>query len=511
MKKLVLGISGGISFLLFLILTLAAGLLGKDLDSQTMAERWSRDGKVSQVSCFFSVNAQIDENQIKSFEHSIDGALADAAVQQESENPGARLWVDAYSADGKITVSSDRSTLDADAIGIGGDFFLFHPLKLLSGSYFSGNDLMQDYCVIDQDAAWQLFGSNDVAGMMVYINGVPHIVSGVVQREEGLLTEAAGLDSTLIYVSYQTLSTKGRSNGINHYEIVMPNPISHFAYNYVSENLGYSEKEAQVVENSERFSFLSRLKLIPQFGTRSMNGKAIIYPYWENVARGYEDILALITLGQMVFLIYAAAVALGFFIFWWRHKGWTVHDKWLVLKDKGERLAERSRAKHRARKGNPDDLEFLTGFGAPEESGESGENGGTEKKVFLWKREKPLKEEKAAKREKPPKAEKAANREKSLKEEKAANREKSLKEEKAAKREKPPKEEKAAKREKPLKEEKAAKREKPSKEEKAAEREKLSEEKTSRKERMGLGRKRKDSEKVPDEFKISDWDEDGKE
>ena len=67
--------------------------------------------------------------------------------------------------------------------------------------------------MIDQDAAWQLFGSNDVSGMTVYIGGIPHIVTGVVQRQEGRLTEAAGLDGSLVYVSYQTLSTLGKSNG----------------------------------------------------------------------------------------------------------------------------------------------------------------------------------------------------------------------------------------------------------------------------------------------------------
>ena len=112
MKKLVLGISGGISFLLFLILAFVTNHLGQTQDSQSMAERWSRDGNVSQVSCFFSVNAGMDEDRIKEFEHTIDSALADAAVLQESENPGARLWADAYSADGKISISSDRSSLE---------------------------------------------------------------------------------------------------------------------------------------------------------------------------------------------------------------------------------------------------------------------------------------------------------------------------------------------------------------------------------------------------------------
>lgn len=354
-KKLVLGISGGISLLLFLILLFVTNHLVKEQDSQTMAERWSEKKNAAQVSCFFSVNSGITEDRIIEFEHSIDSALTDAAVVQESENPGARLWADAYSADGRIMLSNGKSSLEVDAIGIGGDFFLFHPLKLISGSYFSGNDLMQDICIIDQDAAWQMFGSNDVVGMTLNIGGIPHIVAGVVERPSGRLEEAAGLDSTLVYVSYQTLSELGSCNGINHFEIVMPNPVKNFAVNLVRERLGTSEKETEVLENTSRYSFLSRLKLIPAFGTRSMNGRAIIYPYWENIARGYEDILGVITLFQMLFLLYTVLLALGFFGSWWKHKGWTLKDKWLFVKDKAERGVEKLRARRLARKAGRND------------------------------------------------------------------------------------------------------------------------------------------------------------
>lgn len=362
MKKLILGISGGVSFLIFLVLLTVTGYLGNSQQTQRMAERWSEKDDVAQVSCFFSVDASITEDRIQEFEHSIDNALADASVVQESENPSARLWVDAYSADGKISLASDRGSVDADAIGIGGDFFLFHPLRLVSGAYFSGNDLMQDYCIIDEDAAWQLFGSSNVAGMTVYIGRVPHIVTGVVERPKGRLAEGAGLDSTLVYVSMGTLEELGSSNGINHYEIVMPNPVTHFAYNYVKEQLGMEEKETEVVENTSRYSFVSRCKMILQFGLRSMNGKAIIYPYWENIARGYEDILAVLTLVELIFLLYAIGVALGFFILWWRHKGWTIKDVCLKGKDKVERRMELARARRKAKHGDTEDLEFLSEF-----------------------------------------------------------------------------------------------------------------------------------------------------
>lgn len=349
MKKIVLGISGGISFLIFLILLFAVDRIGQTQMSQQAAERWSSEGNVSQVSCFFSVSARMTEDRLISFEHTIDGELTNAAVTKTSENPGARLWADAYSADGKITLSTDRGKVDADAIGIGGDFFLFHPLTLLYGAYFSGNDLNSDYCIIDEDAAWQLFGSSDVAGMTVFIGGQPHIVTGVIKRPDGRLAEAAGLDSTMVYVSYNTLSKYGRSNGLNHYEIVMPNPVSGFAYDLIKKNLGSDEKESEVVENTSRYSLLSRLKLLGTFGTRSMNGKAIIYPYWENIARGYEDILALLTLFEILFVLYPAGLALVLFCIWWKHKGWTLKDVWNKAKDKLERGVEKLREKRKNR------------------------------------------------------------------------------------------------------------------------------------------------------------------
>lgn len=350
MKRLIMGVSSGIAFLLFLILTCVINMLGKAQTDQAAASRWSEEKSVAQVSCFFSVNSGITQDRIQEFEHSIDGALTDASVTLDSTNPSARLWADAYSANGRITISSDRATMEAEAIGIGGDFFLFHPLKLLSGAYFSGNDVMTDYCVIDQDAAWQLFGSNDVAGEIVYISGIPHVITGVVERPEGKLYEAAGLEGSCVYVSYETLNQYGVNNGINHYEILMPNPVTDFAYSYVKEQLGTDEKETEVVENSNRYSLPERLRRLPKFGTRSMNGKAIIYPYWENVARGYEDILGVLTLFEML----AFLVGLGFgstlLVILWKGKGWTIREKWLLLKDKTERTMERSRDKNISRK-----------------------------------------------------------------------------------------------------------------------------------------------------------------
>ena len=342
-RQIKLGISTGISVVIFLVLTGVIALLAVRQTEQQVDRRWDSEGGVAQVSCFFSPNAKITQDSIESFEHSLDSALKEASIEQDSPSPGARLWADAYSADGTITLSTDKGSVQADALGIGGDFFLFHQLQLLNGSYFSGNDLMQDYVILDRDGAWQLFGSTDVAGMTVNIGGRPHLVIGVVERPAGRLYEAAGLDGTRVFVSYETLSTYGQSSGINHFEIVMPNPVKQYALNYVREQLGTPEKEVEVLENSSRYQMGKRLRLILDFGTRSMNGKAIIYPYWENVARGYEDILALLTLFQMLFLIYPSGVLLVWIVIRWKNKTWTARTVLVALQDKLQRAGDKRR------------------------------------------------------------------------------------------------------------------------------------------------------------------------
>lgn len=333
-RRPVLTIACICSLILFFVLSMISSAIIAKQDTQQAALRWSETGDVSQISCFFSVNAYVTEDFLEEFSHKVDMALQEAAVESVSENPGARLWTDAYSASGTISITGSIGSITTDVIGIGGDFFLFHPIQLLSGSYFSGNDLMQDYCILDELAAWKLFGSNDIAGQVVEIGGVSHIVTGVVKHKTGNLQEAAGLDDMLVYVSYDSLQKYGTNNGINHYEIVMPNPVKDFAYNYVNENIGISEKEVEIVENSNRYSAWNRVKQIGKLPTRAMNGKAIIYPYWENVARANEDILAFIMLGELIFLGFPSIVVLIILIRLWKKKTWTVKSVLIKCKDK---------------------------------------------------------------------------------------------------------------------------------------------------------------------------------
>ena len=185
---------------------------------------------------------------------------------------------------------------------------------------------MQDFIILDEEAAWQLFGSNDIEGMNVMINGVPHYVAGVIRREKGRLAENAGLQKSVIYVSNETLSQYGISEGIGCYEIVAPNPVKKFVYNTVKEKFGLKEEEMTVVENSSRYSVEAMIPVMLDFGTRSMQNAAIHLPYWENMARGYEDIRAVILFLQMILLLIPALIVLVFLIIKWKNRKYTWKD-----------------------------------------------------------------------------------------------------------------------------------------------------------------------------------------
>lgn len=303
-RMILMGIS-----LFFLILFLFVSAYKQhmitSLSDQQAYKRWNENGTAAQVSAFFKKEISVDERQIESFRHQVEASLQEAAIVKEN---AGRLFVDAYSSLGKITVVSEMDSLEARAVGIGGDFFLFHQLKLVNGSYFSGNDLMKDSIIIDEEAAWKLFGSSDVAGMSVIIGGTPHYIAGVIQREKGRLAESAGLNESVVYVSHETLSAYGNCEGISSYELLAPNPVKGFAKGLLLEKFGFNETEMIVVENSTRFSMEALIPVILDFGIRSMQTSAVSYPYWENMARGCEDICAALLFLKITCLLIPAVI-----------------------------------------------------------------------------------------------------------------------------------------------------------------------------------------------------------
>lgn len=287
------------------VLAIVEQNLADSLSTQTLVSRWSKEEPFAQISCFFSADAGFTESQIVPMEYQLRQKLQDESIDTTEEN--GRKLIDAYSSQGELSIRSDRTSTTVRAYGVGGDFFLFHPLTLLSGSYFNGADLNEDGVLLDESVAWTLFGSNNVAGLPVQIADATYIVRGVVRNESGLFSKAAGEEEPTIYVSYPILDrTTETELPIDCYELLISSPVKDFGTSVLIEQLSASMdvKNFEVVENSRRFDLWQRILLLKSFGIRSMNTKGIIYPYWENRVRGYEDIAALLTLFELICLLY---------------------------------------------------------------------------------------------------------------------------------------------------------------------------------------------------------------
>ncbi len=317
--------------------------LQKDLYDQQMAERWSKEGGVAQISAFFAEDAVEDESYFRGIEQSVDKALQTASIVNENEN--ARLWIDAISQRGKVVLASERAYIEVNAFGVSGEFFQFHPQKIVSGFLFGADSMMQDGIVIDEETAWQLFGSSDVAGMQIMIGQVPHYITGVIERPSGRMETEAGLEKPICYLSLGSLQNYGSTSGGFIYEIVMPNPIKGFALSTMQTAVGSENEDVVLVENSTRFDLLPLLYIIQDFGIRSMSLEGIEYPYWENIARGQEDIFALFLLIKCVLLLIPSIFFIGLIIYLWKRKTWNFKQVVLWVQDQWYEVGVRSAQK----------------------------------------------------------------------------------------------------------------------------------------------------------------------
>ena len=222
-----------------------------------------------------------------------------------------RLFIDAYSGFTEMSVEKDDNQITGKIYGVSDDFFLIHPIPLLSGNYMNpvekttligdGRDPFQ--IILDENMAWNLFGSVDVAGLKVWLNGRVFTIMGVVEASQNKTEEMAYGNHDAAYIPYRAFKIMKQEVSINCYEAVLPNPIKNYAYNTLSKAVGIniddeendtdndsvrstlSFGDMEVVENTDRFSVPALYKYLKNKKYMSMKTTEIAYPYWENVAR----------------------------------------------------------------------------------------------------------------------------------------------------------------------------------------------------------------------------------
>ncbi len=262
------------------------------LPDQTAYRRWQGDGELtfSQISCFLPDDGKAALNDVYGFRTAMITALRDASI----DTPSGKGFVDCWSTEGSVKVYGVRNSGTASVIAVGGEFFIFHPLKLMNGSYLSESDLMRDNVLLDEDLAWLLFGGNDLEGMTVHIGDIPFRIAGVVAREGDYASKKAYTGGMGLYMSYETFSdirSEDAKTGIICYEVCIPNPVKGFAKTLTDEKFPIGKGE--ILENTGRFRFWNLLRYAKDLPSRTMRTSPP-YPYWENAARYAETVASLL-------------------------------------------------------------------------------------------------------------------------------------------------------------------------------------------------------------------------
>ena len=149
-----------ISALCFLGYKNTAGLLL----SQQAAERWQGENELgfAQISCFAASGDSFTVEKIYQFRTDMLSKLTEASFEVSQDK---RLIHDAWCGFGSVDASNGQRKGKLSVTAVGGDYFHFHPIKLIDGNYLSPDDLMGDRVLIDRETAWLLFGGEELTGM----------------------------------------------------------------------------------------------------------------------------------------------------------------------------------------------------------------------------------------------------------------------------------------------------------------------------------------------------------
>lgn len=284
------------------------------LPDQKAWQRWQGDNETAfaQISCFLPGNETLTREQIYDFRNSMYNKLKEASLEVGGDE---RLFTDAWSCKGSAKAANYQRSANLSVIAVGGDFFTFHPVRLISGNYLSESDIMKDRVLLDEESAWILFGGTELEGMSFYIEGVPVTVAGVFARETDGFSKKAHDGNAGIYMNYDTYcAIKDTSVPVSCYEFLMADPVKNFVSNAAKEK--FPIKGAEILDNSRRYKSEKIFALIKELSTRSMRTDNVVYPYWENAARLSEEanarlLSAAIGLAVLPGLLLAAAIFLA--------------------------------------------------------------------------------------------------------------------------------------------------------------------------------------------------------
>lgn len=313
--NIILAAVNGIILAVFAVSCARAAYLENEFGASAAKDMWdSKQQKYSQISLFFRHDSGIDTDGYYQLKQGIEEKLKESGVNQEET--GGRLWIDCASTDSALSLelTASMGTCSAAVTGTYGDYFIFHPEKLLYGSYYTEDDTNLDRIVIDKDCSWQLFGSVETTGLPVRIGNRVMYVAAVVDTPDDETALTAYGKTPRIYMPYETLKGFDSSVTLTSYEACIPEIMKNYAYNLMTEINPVSEERSIITDQTNRFGIIDLFNGYKKIPENVMITSGISFPWFENAVRSGE-IRAQMIVGPTIYPLIITAFSLVYLIF----------------------------------------------------------------------------------------------------------------------------------------------------------------------------------------------------
>ena len=264
-----------IPLLLALLLLLSCRSIQRLTAAQTMqyeAERWQgpSEQSYSQVSVFWN-EGEINASQAEALSNELRSSFPTEEIPP---------FVTAYGAKSSGLASYAHRRAEAELWSVSKDFFTLHAFSMAEGGPGTFADTGSE-AVLNEAAAFSLFGSNDCIGEAFQMNGLGWRVIAVIKEPAGTANEAAFGTAPRIFLPITD------DISVTFYEAILPEYYSGYAAQSLQNATG------QIVTSSTGRFRLSRLWEQVKDFFRTPPGETPPLPPWEQAARLAERKLCL--------------------------------------------------------------------------------------------------------------------------------------------------------------------------------------------------------------------------
>lgn len=359
-KRVLWGAAAGLCLIAALLLIRGDQKTIAALTPQLAAASWeTADKPYAMASVYLPESEAIAQSAVGEICLSVEKALTDSGVGSDTHP-----WLFAASYQTEKTLTCDGGSSEVLLTAVSGDYFQIHPMEVRSGWYMSEDDVMHDRVVLNRQAAWELFASDRVEGMLLMLDGAYYQVAAVVETERGKFNEMAAEDvpRAWVYADSPALMrmeipsepegtaagemvsapvSSPNDPGFTCVEMVLPQPVKDFAVSTMKNALkGSVSEQTEITDNSGRFSLGHRWEVLKTLSVRGISEGGVEYPYYENAARLTENHLAIRLVPEGLLLLVPMLSLLILLLMLNRKRTWGLHS----IRDAVENAIDR---KHR--------------------------------------------------------------------------------------------------------------------------------------------------------------------